>query len=46
MYGPVSGGSRTDTAIVFAWLEPRTTKFYGKFEEKEGELGELAKILT
>lgn len=27
MYGPVSGGRRTETAIVFDWLEPRTTKF-------------------
>lgn len=30
MYGPVSGGNRTDTAIVFAWLDPRTIKFYEK----------------
>lgn len=35
MYGPVSGGRRTETAIVFAWLEPRTTKFYnGKESQK------------
>lgn len=30
MYGPVSIGNRTETAIVFGWLEPRTTKFCWK----------------